>query len=133
MPSKIISPAAVMASPLLQVVPKTVEFSDVENDNELSAVVTVIVSLVNRSTAFLPEKVTSTPGFDATCVLSLQNLDTRKRLLRWKPPKSTVFRVHGLATTSNLAPGLRLSFKVGCFPALQARYTPLHLLTWQCC
>lgn len=57
MPPKITSPAAVMATPLLQVVPKTVEFSDVENDNELSSVVTVIVSLVNRSTIFLPEKV----------------------------------------------------------------------------
>lgn len=46
MAPKVASPAAVPASPLLQVVPKNVEFSDVENDNELSAVVTVKVSFV---------------------------------------------------------------------------------------
>lgn len=48
MAPKVVSPAvvspAVVASPLLQVLPKVVEFTDVENDNELSAVVTVKVS-----------------------------------------------------------------------------------------
>lgn len=44
MAPKAASPAVVAATPLLQVIPKSVEFTDVENDNELSAVVTVKVS-----------------------------------------------------------------------------------------
>ena len=44
MAPKVASPAGV-ASSLLQVLPKCVEFADIENDNELSAVVTVKVSL----------------------------------------------------------------------------------------
>lgn len=46
----------------------------------------------------------------------LQNLDSRQRLLRWKPPKSTLFQVQGLSTVSKLAPGLQLSFKVTTKP-----------------
>ncbi|DBA78771.1 TPA: putative protein fap47 [Trebouxia sp. C0004] len=73
------SPAVV---PQLQVLPQTVQFSDVDSDQQLCTTVTI------------------------------KNLDCRQRLLRWKAPKTTLFHVQGLATVSKLAPGLQLSFKV---------------------
>ncbi|KAL0021413.1 hypothetical protein WJX79_003538 [Trebouxia sp. C0005] len=74
------SPAVV--TPQLQVLPQTVQFSDVDSEQQLCTTVTV------------------------------KNLDSRQRLLRWKAPKTTLFHVQGLATVSKLAPGLQLSFKV---------------------
>ena len=66
--------------------------------------------------AWLYRDLTKALQADAPGLCVPQNLDSRQRLLRWKPPNSTVFQVQGLPTVSKLAPGLQLSFKVALQP-----------------
>ena len=110
----------------LQVLPQSVHFNDVESEQQLYTTVTVKVYkvkdhcvprlpacfMIHRLLEKAIRLVSTFPPSPLNVRCALQNLDSRQRLLRWKAPKTMLFRVQGLATVSKLAPGLQLSFKV---------------------
>lgn len=106
-------PAAGMPSQL-QVLPQSVQFDDVNTEQQLQ---TTVIVKVNAESLLVPgigmywQLITALQSHNLEFCVP-QNLDSRQHILRWKPPKSKLFQVQGLATISKLAPGLQLSFKV---------------------
>ena len=120
------TPAAGVTSQL-QVLPQSVQFDDVSTEQQLHTTVTIKVQVNACPGACYILAAYNSPAKlmnFTTCGYRVpQNLDSRQHLLRWKPPKSKLFQVQGLATISKLAPGLQLSFKV----SVQSEF-PRHML-----